>query len=129
VLLELAYREPGQRWRIGESNLTGRGWLCTRQGQVYDYSLVGEASRSGDRVKIEMTYGDPVRSALGNRLNGAWASPVLTLRPERNPFQPDGTFVQNRPVSTSDPDDSFDAAELRKGSQASFLAACGRLAA
>lgn len=52
---------------------------------------------------------------------------MLTLRPHKNPFDPDGTFRTVRPVSSADPDDSFGPAQLRKATAAEFAAACRRL--
>ena len=95
---------------------------------LFEYDVDGEASRSGDIVRVRLTYVDPVRSALGTRLEGSWSGQTLIVRPLVNPFQPDGTFLPNRPASSADPDDSFGQAELRKSDLPTFLAACARLA-
>jgi hypothetical protein len=122
--LDMGYQEDIE----SRFNLTGRALICSRHGDLYEYTLDGEASRSGDRVTIQLAYVDPVRSALGNSLEGTWHGETLTLRPVTNPFMPDGTFQLHRAVSTADPDDSFAPAELRRADLASYLAACGRLA-
>jgi len=127
ILLNLEYAASGQR-TMSASNITGTGQICTAHGDIYEYDLDGEASRSGDSVRVLLTYVDAVRSALGSRLEGSWSGQTLALRPLSNPFQPDGTFLPNRSVSTADPDDRFEAAELRKSDEASFLVACARLA-
>jgi hypothetical protein len=127
ILLSLEYAASGQR-TSSELNLTGTGQICTARDDLYEYDLDGEASRSGDSIRVLLTYVDPVRSALGNRLEGSWSGQTLTLRPLANPFQPDGTFVLNRSLSSADPDDSFEPAELRKSDLPTFLAACARMA-
>jgi hypothetical protein len=127
ILLNLEYAPSGQRAN-SPFNLTGTGQICTAHDDLYEYDLDGEASRSGDSVRVLLTYVDPIRSALGNRLEGRWGGQTLTLRPLSNPFQPDGTFLLNRSVSTAAPDDSFEPAELRKSDLPTFLAACARLA-
>lgn len=127
ILLNLEYASSGQR-AMSAFNLTGTGQICTAHGDIFEYDLDGEASRSGDSVRVLLTYVDPIRSALGNRLEGSWSGQTLALRPLSNPFQPDGTFLANRSVSSADPDDSFGPAELRKSDEASFLVACARLA-
>lgn len=127
LLLSLGYQYHDQHLLWGESNLTGAAWLCTPRGEVHEYAVDGHASRSGDAVEIDLAYGDPRLSGLGFDLVGSWDGQVLTLRPSENPFQPDGSFQASRTVSTSDPDDSFGTAELRKSDRASFLVACGRL--
>jgi hypothetical protein len=127
VFLDLEYRAPGRRSRLIYSRLVGRGWICTRRGEVYEYEVDGSANRSGNQVEIGLEYVDPVQSALGNRLEGGWNGETLTLRPLTNPFMPDGSFVLHRGISSSDPDDSFASAELRKSDRATFLSNCGRL--
>src|SRR5215217_3472362 len=104
IVLRLEYAPSGQR-ASSAFNLTGTGQICTARGDVWEYDLDGEASRSGDTVRVLLTYVDPVRSALGNRLEGSWSGQTLALRPLVNPFQPDGTFLPNRSVSSADPDD------------------------
>lgn len=126
LYLDLQYRDL--RGRIyASSTLTGEGRICTRTGDVYQYTLDGEASRSGDRVELRMSFVDPVRSELGTQLEGSWDGRTLTLRPLTNPFRPDGAFQPNRPRSAADPDDSIRAGGLQKSDAASLLIACGRL--
>ena len=60
---------------------------------------------------------------------GAWDGTTLTLAARTNPFMPDGSFVFPRTVSTADPDDSFEPAQLRKADLAAFEGACQRLVA
>lgn len=127
ILLSLEYSPSGQR-ASSAFNLTGTGQICTAHDDLYEYDLDGEANRSGDTIRVLLTYVDPVRSALGNRLEGSWSGQTLTLRPLVNPFQPGGTFLPNRTVSSADPDDSFGPAELRKSDLPTFLTACARLA-
>lgn len=128
LFLDLRYRHQGRRLTRFDSNVTGQGWLCSRTGDVYEYAVDGTASRSGDTVQLTLDNPDPARSALNLSIDGSWNGETITLRPTRNPFQPDGTFLLNRSISTADPDDSFGPAELRNGDRAAFLAACGRLA-
>jgi hypothetical protein len=127
--MALEYRDPGRRWRMNEDNLTGRGSICNRHGDVFDVDVRGDASRSGDRLTLHLSHVDPARSGLWTELGGGWTGPTLAFGSARNPFLPDGTFVQVRTVSSADPDDSFGPAELRRADRASFLAACGRLTA
>ena len=127
VYLDMSYRDIRGR-NYMRDNLTGRGRICNRHGEVFEYELDGWASRSGDQVEIQLSFVDPVRSALGNRLEGSWDGQTLTLRPLTNPFMPDGAFQLSRTTSTADPDDSFGPGSLRKSDAASFLVACGRLA-
>jgi hypothetical protein len=127
LFLNLQYRDL--RGRISaESTLTGQGRICTRTGEVYEYNLDGEASRSGDSVELRLSYADAAHSELGTQLEGAWNGQTLTLRPRSDPFMPDGSFQPQRPVSGTTPDDSIQPGELRKSDPASFLIACGRLA-
>lgn len=128
ILLDLAYRQE-ERIRSGfwDHTLTGHAWICTSTGDVHEYALDGDANRSGDSIVVRLTYPDPSQSALDNRLEGGWHADTLTLRPLRNPFQPDGSFVLNRTVSTADPDDSFGTGQFRRSDRQSFMAACGRL--
>lgn len=127
MYLEMSYREGRGRSSFWDT-LTGRGRICNRHGEVFEYELDGGASRSGDQVEIHLAFVDPVRSALGNRLEGSWDGRTLTLRPTTNPFMPDGTFQLRRAISPADPDDSFQPGQLRKSDAATFLVACGRLA-
>ena len=128
IHVDLQYREL--RGRIyAQSNMTGQARICTRTGDVYEYTVDGEVSRSGDRVALQLAFVDPARSGLGTSLEGSWdgQAGTLTLRPLSNPFQPDGTFRPNRTLSTTDPDDSIAPGQLHKSDPASFLIACGRL--
>jgi hypothetical protein len=126
IYLDLTYRDaPGRS--LMKSTLMGQARICNRHGDVYEYTVGGGASRSGDTVEIGLSFVDPVRSALGNTLRGGWDGQTLTLQPLTNPFMPDGTFLLHRTVSTDDPDDSFGPASLHKSDAASFLIACGRL--
>jgi hypothetical protein len=127
LYLDLQYRDL--RGRIyAESTLTGQGRICTRTGDVYEYTLDGEASRSGDSVELRLSYVDAAPSELSTHLEGAWNGQTLTLRPRSNPFMPDGSFQPNRSITSTAPDDSIQPGELRKSDPASFLIACGRLA-
>src|SRR5439155_22030492 len=120
--VDLDYRSPvriGRGTRIGSSQpdtLQGTARLCTPRGETYAYAVLGRADRSGQEVRIMLQYGDRKLSALDLVLIGDWEAPTLTLRPHKNPFDPDGTFRAQRSYSTSDPDDSFGPAALRKGS-------------
>jgi hypothetical protein len=127
LLLELAYRDTGVRVRDWDHTLVGRAVLCTRTGDVYEYTVDGDANRSGDTMSLLLVYPDGTRSALGNRLEGAWQGDTLTLTPANNPFQPDGSFLLDRRVSTADPDDSFETAQFRRADRSDFLIACARL--
>jgi len=124
LVLEFNYRNGR-----GYKPLTGSGRICSQHRETYEYTLRGDADRSGNDVELNLTYGDPVRSALGMRLQGAWDGSTLTLRPRYNPFMPDGSFLLHRTVSTSEPDDSFEPAQLRRADLAAFEAACRRLGA
>ena len=77
-----------------------------------------------------LTYPDPVQSALGLRIEARWsegaADTLRVTRVEANPFLPDGTFQAVRSVSSTDPDDSFQPAELRRTASAASTASCGR---
>lgn len=126
LYLDVQYRDL--RGRIySSSTLTGQARLCTRTGEAFQFTLDGEASRSGDHVELRLSSVDPARSELGNYLEGSWDGQTLTLRPRSNPFRPDGTFQPNRPLSSADPDDSFGPGRFQKSDAASFLIACGRL--
>ena len=127
LYLELEYRHHGRRLRRGESNLTGRGLLCSRAGGVSDYDVNGDASRSGESIWLSLDAPDRAQSGRDMTLRGSWDGSTLTLRPSFNPFRPDGTFVPNPPVTPNAPDDGFAPAALQKHDRASFLAACGRL--
>jgi hypothetical protein len=127
LYVELGYRDPGRRWRLREDNIEGHGWVCNRHGDVFEVNVGGKANRAGDHLTLRLSHVDPVRSGLWTDLEGAWTGSALTFPAARNPFLPDGRFVQIRTVSSSDPDDSFGPIELRKADRASFLAACGRL--
>ena len=127
LLLELAYRDTGVRVQDWNHTLVGRAMICTRTGDVYEYTVDGEANRSGDTISLYLVHPDPQRSALGNRLEGAWRGDTLTLTPAANPFQPDGSLLLDRRVGTADPDDRFATAELRRADRADFLIACARL--
>jgi hypothetical protein len=127
LLLELAFRDTGVRVRDWDHTLVGRAMICTRTGDVYEYTVDGDANRSGNTISLSLTYPDPQRSALGNRLEGAWRGDTLSLTPYNNPFQPDGSFLLDRRVSSADPDDRFETAELHRADRADFLIACARL--
>jgi len=127
ALLVLAYRDTGVRIRSWNHTLTGRAAICTRTGDYYEYTLDGDANRSGTSISLLLVYPDPKQSALGNQLDGAWHGETLTLTPARNPFEPDGSFKLDRRVSTADPDDSCETAEFRRADAASFLMSCARL--
>ncbi|MCC7371465.1 MAG: hypothetical protein IT306_23805 [Chloroflexi bacterium] len=110
LYVELSYRDGGVRLS-GASTLTGRARICNRAGELFEYSVDGEASRSGDRVELRLTFADPARRALGTVLDGSWSGQSLTLRPTANPFA----------------DDGFVPAELHRAEPAAFLIGCGRL--
>jgi hypothetical protein len=126
LYLDLRYRSLQGRLD-SSSNLTGQARICTRTGTVYEFTVDGEASRSGDQIELRLTYADPAQSALRMELAGRWNGQTLALQPLRNPFMPDGTFVNHRTVSSTDPDDGFQLAALQPGDAPSFLIACGRL--
>jgi hypothetical protein len=134
VLIELEYYEPNRtgrrrnRSRGSSQNIAGTAKLCSPRGEIFDYDLDGQADRDARDVRLLIEYGDPSQSALNMQLNGAWVGQALTLRSNKNPFDPDGSFRPVKPVSSSDPDDSFAQMELRKGSLAEFEAACRQLA-
>jgi len=127
ILLDLQYREFQGR-NDTRSNLTGQARICSRHGDGHQYTLDGEATRTGDHVEIRLSPTDPARGELGNTLEGAWNGQTLTLQPRSNPFMPDGTVRPGRTLSSLDGDDLFGPAELRKSDTASFLIACARLA-
>ena len=111
------------------STIEGRGRLCTAGGEIYDYpSLSGDADRAGQQLRLSLSYRDPSLSQLGFGLQAAWSGDTLQLaRVSDNPFQPNGSFLPHRIVSTADPDDNFQPTELRRARAADFEAECRRL--
>jgi hypothetical protein len=126
VFFNLTYSSSNRRFWT--SNLAGEAFICTQQGEMYDYTVRGDADRNGHNVVISTIYGDAHLSALGMHFEGDWDGQTLTLTPANNPFLPDGRFIFPRSVSTADPDDNFAMAMLQRSDRPSFLAACGRLA-
>lgn len=126
LYLDLRYRDLQGRM-AWSSNLTGAARICTRHGEVYEFTLDGEASRTGDHIELKLTFVDPARSGLWTHFEGNWDGRTLTLQPLKNPFMPDGTYAEQRTVSASDPDDNFQQTALQKADAASFLISCGRL--
>ena len=135
LFLDLDYYGP-MRWGSGTrrrrgfpDNLKGTARLCTPRAEAFAYEVSGDAHGQAGDVKLSLEYGDPRLSVLDLNLAGAWGGRTLTLRPHKNPFDPDGTFRPGRPINSAAPDDSFGPAELRKATPADFEAACRRLAA
>ena len=124
LLVTIEYEERGR----SSTNLRGQGRLCNQPGQTFQFTLRGDASRTGDRVTLTLPKADDVRPGPGLQLEGSWNGQRLTIRPTANPFLPDGTFQAVRTVSTDDPDDSFSPTELATGEIAAFEAACRQLA-
>jgi hypothetical protein len=133
LLVGLDYRSVvrlGRGTWVGSSRpdtLQGTARLCTPRGETYAYTVLGRADRSGQEVRVTLQYGDRSLSVLDLVLVGRWSAPVLTLQPDRNPFDPDGTLRPRRAASTADPHDSFAPAELRKATAGEFETACGRI--
>jgi hypothetical protein len=126
LLLELEPKiqraSPG---RTRADNITGRAQICTPTDERFGYRVTGRGSILGDDLIIRLEYPDRKLSQLDLRLDGSWQGDRLELRPERsNPFTPDGSFVPNRPLSSSDPPNYFRPVELRKDAVASLRAGC-----
>jgi hypothetical protein len=134
LLVDLDYRSVvrlGRGTFIGSSRpdtLQGTARLCTPRGETYTYAVRGRANRAGQEVRVTLQYGDRSLSVLDLVLVGGWSAPVLTLQPDRNPFNPDGTLSPRRAASSADPNDSFAPAELRTATVGEFEVVCGRLA-
>jgi hypothetical protein len=134
LLMEIEYYEQSRsgrrRSRAGRSsrNLEGTAKLCSPKGATFDYELSGQADRDARDIRLIIEYVDPSQSALDLPLNGAWAGQTLSVRTDKNPFDPDGSFRPVRSVSSADPDNSFAPIELRKGNLADFETACRQLA-
>lgn len=132
MYLDLQYKDLGvgrrrSRRASRRNNLEGRGAVCTRTGEVYEYKLLGKADRSGKITTLWMEYGDPKLSALNMSLRGPWQAGRLTVTSNKNPFLPDGRFDPNRTLSSTDPDDSFAPVLLQHGDRAAFEATCARI--
>ena len=111
-------RDGRRRRTRQETTIEGSARLCAPTGTVYEYTLSGGADDAGEQLRLVLTYPDPAQSALGLRLEARWSEGAAdTLRivsVANNPFLPDGTFQLVRSISSSDPDDSFQPAELRR---------------
>lgn len=111
-------RDGRRRRTRQETTIEGSARLCAPTGAVYEYTLTGGADDAGQQLRLTLTYPDPVQSALGLRLEANWseaAADILRIvSVPTNPFLPDGTFQVVRSVSSGDPDDSFQPAELRR---------------
>lgn len=110
-------------------NLQGRATLCTPTGERYEYAVKGYADLIGSLETLWLEYGDPRLSALNFRLSGTWQPGALTLRTDTNPFLPDGRFVNDRWVSSDDPNDSFEPFTLTARDRGAFEATCRRIQA
>ena len=132
LFLTMQHRDrDGRRRRTRQSTtIEGSARLCAPTGMLYEYTLAGGADDPGEQLRLVLTYPDPVQSALGLRIEARWSEGVAdtlrVTRVEANPFLPDGTFQAVRSVSSTDPDDSFQPAELRRVASAASTASCGR---
>ena len=97
------------------TNLEGRATVCTPTGERYDYAVSGFASPFGVVEALRFEFADPKLSALNIRLSGEWRPPTLQLKPDANPFLPDGRFLAKRVLSSDDPDDSIAEFDLSRG--------------
>jgi hypothetical protein len=120
LLLTMQHRDrDGRRRRTRQTTtIEGSARLCAPTGQQYEYTLAGGANDAGEQLQLVLTYPDPSQSALGLRIEARWAENAADLlriaSVASNPFLPDGTFQVVRTVSSADPDDSFQPAELRR---------------
>jgi hypothetical protein len=117
LFLELRYRrrQSSSSRSYRTDNLEGRATLCTPVGKRYDYAVAGFARPSGVIEDLRFRYADPKLSALDLRLTGAWRPPVLSLRTDANPCEPDGSFMPARPSGGDDPDDPIAPFDLTRG--------------
>jgi hypothetical protein len=128
--LTMQHRDrDGRRRRTRQvTTIEGSARLCAPTGRLYEYTLLGGADDAGEQLRLTLTYPDPSQSALGLRLEARWsegAPDVLRIvSVATNPFLPDGTFQQVRSIGSSDPDDSFLPAELRRTTGSSEAASC-----